>query len=124
MSRSKKDHSLGLLLELDGQILVVDPAGKYWVKFIVKKVVPSPERPHGLSYSLTLHDEKGERLVGFNNAHPVSSGSGPGKKVQKKFDHKHKIRMIKPYQFSDAASLLQDFWGEVDKVLKDKGIIK
>ena len=71
MSKRKQDHSLDTLLELDGQILVVDSAGKHWVKFIVKKVEPSSERPHGLSYSLTLHDESGARLVGFDNAHPL-----------------------------------------------------
>lgn len=116
----KVDHSLDLLLELDGQILVIDPAGKYWVKFIAKKVEPSQEKPHGLNYSLTLHGENGERLVGFDNAHPVSSG--PGKKKQ--YDHKHRTRTIKPYDYSDAGSLLMDSWAEVDKVVKEKGIIK
>ena len=92
MSKRKKDRGLDALLELDGQILVVDSAGKHWVKFIVKKVDPSPERPHGLSYSLTLHDETGARLVGFDNAHPVSTGSGPGKMTLKQHDHKHRRR--------------------------------
>jgi hypothetical protein len=41
-------------------VLVVDPAGKHWVKFSVKSVEPSPERPHGLTYALTLHDEKND----------------------------------------------------------------
>ncbi|MBN4079983.1 hypothetical protein JYT60_01970 [bacterium AH-315-C08] len=122
MSRQKRDHSLDLLLELAGQILVLDPAGKHWVKFTVKKIEPSPERPHGLNYSLTLHDESGERLVGFDNAPPVRSGSGPGKK--KWYDHKHRKRTIKPYDYSDSVSLLTDFWAEVDKVLKEKGVIK
>jgi len=124
MTKRKLDHSLDLLLELDGQILVIDPAGKHWVKFTVKKIAPSTEKPHGLSYSLTLHNESGERLVGFDNAHPVSSGSGPGKKTGKRYDHKHRIRTVKPYDYSDAGSLLTDFWTEVDKVLKEKGIIK
>jgi len=70
MSKRKKDRGLDTLLELDGEILVVDSSEKHWVKFIVKQVDPSPERPHGLSYSLTLHDETGTRLVGFDNAHP------------------------------------------------------
>ena len=123
MSKRKKDRGLDALMELDGQILVVHSAGKHWVKFIVKKVDPSPERPHGLSYSLTLHDETGARLVGFDNAHPVSTGSGPGKMTLKQHDHKHRIRMVKPYGYTDAVSLVTDFWAEVDKVLKEKGII-
>lgn len=123
MSKRKKDSGLDTLLELDGQIMVVDSAGKHWVKFIVKKVDPSPERPHGLSYSLTLHDENGARLVGFDNAHPVSTGSGPGKRTPKQHDHKHRIRTMKPYEYTDAATLLTEFWAEVDTVLKEKGIL-
>ena len=123
MSKRKKGPGLDTLLELDRQILVVDSAGKHWVKFIVKRVDPSPERPHGLSYSLTLHDETGVRLVGFDNAHPVSTGSGPGKITPKQHDHKHRIRTVKPYDYTNSAALLSDFWTEVDKVLKEKGII-
>lgn len=123
MSKRKPDRSLDTLLELDGQIMVVDSTGKHWVKFIVKKVAPSPERPHGLSYSLTLHDETGTRLVGFDNAHPVSTGSGPGKRTSKQHDHKHRIRTVKAYEYTDAATLLTEFWAEVDTVLKEKGIL-
>jgi hypothetical protein len=123
MSQRKPDRSLDTLLELDGLIMVVDSAGKHWVKFIVKKVAPLPERPHGLSYSLTLHDETGARLVGFDNAHPVSTGSGPGKRTPKTHDHQHRIRTVKPYEYSDAATLLTAFWTEVDTVLKEKGMI-
>lgn len=32
------------------------------------------ERPHGLSYSLVLRAPDGERLVGYDNAHPVRDG--------------------------------------------------
>ena len=38
------------------------------MKFIVVRTEVTPERPHGLSYSLTLHAPDGERLVGFDNA--------------------------------------------------------
>jgi len=31
----------------------------------------SKERPHGLHYSLTLHNEDSERVLGFDNAHAV-----------------------------------------------------
>jgi hypothetical protein len=36
------------------------------VRFVVTRVAVSPEKPHGLDYSLTLHGPDGERLVGFN----------------------------------------------------------
>ena len=119
-----RDPSLDALLELDGQVLVVDPAGKHWVKFSVRSVEPSPERPHGLSYALTLHDEKSERLVSFDNAHPVRRSSGPGGRRAKTHDHKHRLRTVRPYDYQDAASLLADFWDEVDSVLKERGVIR
>ena len=33
---------------LDGESFVADADGKCWVKFVVKQVAVSPERPHGL----------------------------------------------------------------------------
>lgn len=51
------------LIELDGVVLVVDPLGNYWVKFVVTCVAASDERPHGISYSLTIHAADGERIV-------------------------------------------------------------
>jgi hypothetical protein len=32
------------LLDLDGQVLVVDPEGGHWVKFVVTRVPESPSR--------------------------------------------------------------------------------
>lgn len=52
-------------------MLIVDPEGGHWVKFVVTRVPASPEKPHGLDYSLTRHGPLGERLVGFDNAHQV-----------------------------------------------------
>lgn len=123
MTEPLHDLSLDTLLDLDGQVLVVDPAGKYWVKFVVKRTEPSPERPHGLNYSLTLHGEDGERLVGFDNAHRVRQSRGPGGRAGEPYDHKHRLRTIRPYEYQDAATLLADFWAEVDAVLKEKGVI-
>ncbi len=61
----ERDPELDTLLDLDGQVLVVDPKGEYWVKFVVHRVDASPARPHGLSYSLSLHCPDNRRLVGF-----------------------------------------------------------
>ena len=60
-----RDHTLDVLLDIDGEVLVVDPEGGHWVRFVVTRVEASPEKPHGLDYSLTLHGPDGERLVGF-----------------------------------------------------------
>lgn len=119
-----RDPSLDVLLELNGQVLVVDPAGKHWVKFSVKRVQSTPERPHGLSYALTLHGEKAERLVSFDNAHPVRRSSGPGGRRTTTFDHKHRLRTVRPYDYQDAASLLAEFWDEVDSVLEERGVMR
>jgi len=38
-------------------------------------------------------------------------------------DHRHRLRMIKAYEYHDAASLLADFWKMVDAVLRERGVI-
>ena len=58
--------------------MFVDEAG-HWVKFVAMRVEPTPERPHGLVYSLTLHASDGTRLVGFDNAHSARERRGPGR---------------------------------------------
>jgi hypothetical protein len=117
------DPSLDPLLELDGQVLVIDPETRHWVRFVVRRVPVSEAKPHGLDYSLTLHGPDGERLVGFDNAHAVRSSSGPGGKTGPAFDHKHRLKMVRPYGYKDAATLLADFWPAVDAVLREKGIV-
>lgn len=93
------------------------------MKFIVVRTAVAPQRPHGLSYSLTLHAPDGERLVGFDNAHPVRERRGPGMRRRSANDHRHRRRSIGPYDYKDAATLLEDFWKEVDQVLKERGSI-
>jgi hypothetical protein len=112
----RRDPALDALLDLDGLTLIVDPEGGHWVKFVVTRVEPTPEKPHGLDYSLTMHDKKGERLVGFDNAHRVTR-----QRLGHPQDHRHHLRVVKPYEYSDAAQLLTDFWAEVDRVLKERG---
>ncbi len=114
----ERDPAFDTLLDLDGLTFVLDPAGGYWVRFAVTQVPPTPEKPHGLDYSLTLHGRDGERLVGFDNAHPVEKQKGGSPQ-----DHRHRIRTVKPYEYRDAATLLADFWAEVDSVLKERGVI-
>lgn len=113
-----RDPALDAPHDLDGLTLVVDPQGGFWVRFVVTQVPTTPEKPHGLDYSLTLHGPNGERLVGFDNAHPV----GKRKRGQPQ-DHRHRIRTILPYAYCDAATLLSDFWTAVDAVLKEKGVL-
>jgi hypothetical protein len=113
-----RDPTLDVLLDLDGQVLVVEPKGSHWVRFVVTRVPVSAEKPQGLNYSLTLHGPQGERLVGFDNAHPVAGQKRGGPQ-----DHRHRLRTIRPYEYQDAATLLADFWEAVDAVLREKGFI-
>jgi hypothetical protein len=65
------DHGLEFLLAFDGRVHVFEEG--YWVKFEIKRVKSTKERPHGLSYSFTLHGPDGKRLLGFDNAHGVGT---------------------------------------------------
>lgn len=114
----RPDPTLDVLLDLDGQVLVVDPTGGHWVRFVVTRVPISAEKPHGLDYSLTLHGPDGERLVGFDNAHPVGR-----RRRGEAQDHRHRQRTIGAYDYRDAATLLGDFWTTVDAVLRERGVI-
>jgi len=62
---------LDALLDLDGEIFVLDDG--YWVKFEVHRVEPSRSIPHGIRYSLTLHDRTNRRVIGYDNAHSFKS---------------------------------------------------
>jgi len=59
---SQKDVSLETLLDLDGEIFPMDNG--YWTKFEANKVEPTKQIPHGIRYSLTLHDRNNNRILG------------------------------------------------------------
>jgi len=115
---SNHDNSLDTLLDLDGTRYPVDEDGKYWVEFDVKRVTATQERPHGIKYSLTLHDEDNLRILGFDNAHPIKEGSGPGARTRIEYDHRHAGERIRFYYYSSAQALITDFWNEVYAFLK------
>ncbi|MCI0506181.1 MAG: DUF6516 family protein [Gammaproteobacteria bacterium] len=115
-----RDTGLDTLLELDGYI--IEQGNGFWVKIEARlQKSPTKEKPHGISYSLTLHDPYGQRILGYDNAHAV-----PDKRKSKfsarriEYDHKHESLKDKgsPYEFADAYQLLKDFFEDVDKVLK------
>src|SRR6266851_7881524 len=104
----KRESSLDALLDLDGQLLFVDPEARCWVQFVVRRVMVSEARPHRLDYSLTLHGPDGERLVGFDNAHPVKIRSGRDKRGDPSFDHRHRLKAVRPCEYEDAVALLAE----------------
>lgn len=120
----KSDPSLDTLLDLDGVVFALnDEPSPYWVKFVVKRIPASRQRPHGLSYSLTLHDPQGKRVLGFDNAHSVREGSGPGSRTRIEHDHQHHRKSIRFYDYQDAGTLIKDFWEEVETFLKEQGVL-
>jgi hypothetical protein len=116
----RKDSSLERLLDLDGSVMAM--GGGYWVEISVQKVPATRQKPHGINYSFCLCSPEGERLVGFDNAHRVATGRKPSVKMGSTNDHVHIAGRSRPYAFSDAETLLADFWTEVDKMLKAKGV--
>ena len=123
MSGQRIDHTLEFLLAFDGRVHNLEKG--YWIKFVIKKVEPDKTRPHGLSYSFTLHAPNGARLVGFDNAHPVAASVGGRFKVRSQVaDHWHRIEgdVGKLYSFKDAETLLTDFFNEVERVLAQRGV--
>jgi hypothetical protein len=120
MQTNVHDPGLDTLLYLDGETFVVDSSRKCWVKFEVKRCAVSAARPQGLRYSLTLHDETGFRLLGFDNAHPIREGSGPGARKYIECDHTHRGHRVGFYVYENAAKLLGDFWAEVEAFLENR----
>lgn len=113
-----RDRSLDALLDLDGQTLVIDDKGRV-ARFAVRRTDATEARPHGLSYSLTLHDRTGRRLPGFDNAHAVERPGGKFVVQPRVCDHVHRGKNDEgsPYEFVGAAKLIEDFWTEVDRIL-------
>lgn len=116
------DPAIEWFLELDGTIHFVDERCKYRVKIEAKRTDATPERPHGLSYSLTLHDADNQRILGFDNAHPVRARKGPGGKQHRFHDHRHRYDKTRVYHFVDTATLITDFYEAVDRILDELGV--
>jgi hypothetical protein len=116
------EYGLEFLLAFDGRIHHLE--GGYWIKFAIRRVGGTTKRPHGLSYSFTLHGPSGSRLVGFDNAHGVPPRGGRLRRRPVTSDHWHRSEDDpgRPYAFEDADALLQDFFLEFRRVLADRGI--
>jgi hypothetical protein len=122
MVKRPAEHTLEFLLDFDGRAHWLEDG--YGIRFSIKRVPPTPERLHGLQYSFTLHDPEGRRLVGFDNAHAVPTRGSRFKRRAAAADHWHRTEADpgRPYAFKDADTLLRDFFGEVRKVLAERGI--
>ncbi len=115
------EAELELLLNLDGAAYEMVPG--VVVEFAVRRTKVTPQRPHRISYALVLRPEMGDRpWVRFDNAHAVRRRSKGRKRIV--YDHWHRTTRDKgrPYEFTTALKLLDDFWREVKRTLDEKGI--
>jgi hypothetical protein len=122
MDGREAKYGLELLLAFDGRVHHLEEG--YWLKFEIKRVEASKKRPHGLSYSFTLHAPGGTRLVGFDNAHGVPTRGSRFRAAPQASDHWHRTETDpgQPYAFKNAETLIEDFFNEVERVLGERGI--
>jgi hypothetical protein len=66
--------------------------------------------PHGIKYSITLHDSNNIRIVGYDNAHTCLPKAKKYKAKKVTWDHVHKKERVYPYEFDSASQLIEDFW--------------
>jgi hypothetical protein len=117
------DKSLEYLLELNGIRYVIDETLGLWVKFEARVIPPTLDRPHGVKYSLSLHDRFNKRIMGFDNAHPIEYGGKSNVAPKRTYYHWHRNEndIGRPYYYENAGKLIEDFWTEVEQVLKKLG---
>ena len=92
-------------------------ARKYIVKYQVRLVTATKDRPSGIKYSFTLHDPKGKRIYGIDNAHKAGR--------RREFDHRHPHRPTRLVAYEDRGPvpLLEYFLREVERILTERGVL-
>jgi uncharacterized protein DUF6516 len=117
-----EEAELEVLLSLDGQSY--EAAAGYLVEFVARRTEKTAARPHGISYALVFRPKDGEPYVRFDNAHAVERPGGRFVKGSEAHDHWHRTETDhgRPYAFTTAMQLLDDFWREVKRVMGEKGI--
>lgn len=113
--KGQKYRELEALLDLDGEVFPMESG--HWTKIEARVVAPAHNRPHGIKYSLTLHDRHNKRILGYDNAHAFKSSRRKYGCSVRTWDHKHKRENVEKYKFESAARLLDDFWADVDETL-------
>jgi hypothetical protein len=116
----REDPGIATLVELDDQI--IDQGNGYWIKIEAWRVLVTKNIPHGIRYSLTLHEPYGRRILGYDNAHAIKRPKKfkfAGTRLPYDHKHRHISDQGVPYEFRDAHQLLADFFAEVDRVLTE-----
>lgn len=116
------DAELEVLLSLNGAKW--EAAQGYVVEFSVHRTQKTPERPHGITYALVFRPIDSEPFVRFDNAHAAERPGGRFVKTPRAHDHWHRSAGDpgRPYAFSTATQLLEDFWREVKRAMDERRI--
>lgn len=115
------NNGLNNLLEFHNEVMYLDNKGRFYSKFEAKICEPNEHIPHGIRYSLTLHDKKlspsETRIFGIDNSHggKFSGSKHTHRKVE--WDHMHKNEKITYYDFENSEKLMVDFWENVKTIL-------
>src|SRR5438477_1073096 len=122
ISLMKDEPELELLLSFDGTSYQASEG--YVVEFTVRRTDITIQRPHGISYALVFRPANGEPFVRFDSAHVPNRPGGKYVKTPAAYDHWHRDEhdIGRPYKFTTALQLLDDFWREVKRVMDEKGI--
>ena len=124
MTRESNADGLEYLLDLHLSKIGYDNG--YWVTMRIVEIAPDSGRPFGVQYSLTLHDDKDDRVLGFDNSHSMDMATGPARKSKRPdaFDPiDRRGRNSIPYKFTTPYKLIEDFFVAVDEVLKQEGML-
>ncbi len=116
--QTKNDPGLEALLDLDGNIFPMDNG--YWTKFEARAIEPNKHIPHGVRYSLTLHDRSNKRVLGYDNAHGFKPKKKQFRAKKLEWDHKHEKVSVTIYEFESAGQLLEDFWKDANRIMSSK----
>jgi len=113
------DNGLDILLDLNGTEYT--EKNGYWYKIEAWRIEPTKERPHGIRYNLTFHNNYNKRILGFDNAHlPPNRKKGYKGRIIV-FDHTHDHLLDKgtAYEFKNAEQLLKDFFERINEIMNE-----
>jgi hypothetical protein len=96
-----ESSGLETLLLLDGEVFPM--SNGYWTKIESKKVIANEHIPHGIKYSLTLHNRYNKRMIGYDNAHGI-------KPKRKKFVAKREEKNLLQNEKYGTISIIEVLW--------------
>ncbi len=110
-------QGLNYLLDLNGETFVL--GNGYWSLIEARTVPPTANTPHGIKYSLTLHDRNNRRILGYDNANGIRYGKNRFNATRRVWDHRHRRNRVEPYVFRNANQLLADFWQDICTLIEE-----